>query len=295
MAAAAVADDDYEDIGYIPPPTQPAPSDRYDNDIAPLSSLDHDDLIDSTQSSSTSSLDPSSSASLSRALLVAWQNELHSPSLLPYQVDLVRAIQPLLTTRQSLIDNPADPPTTSTTATTIAHTPITTATPTWQLNLYQLELDRLQYTLTDYHRIRLIKLQAAPIHTTIQLTQRAGARRLEQLPDDEVEQRLGVSAAELQFVLGYVDIWERVMRSEYLDHMPAVGEGEQAKQLMGVGGEMVKSYDEGWFVLLRVVIGDGRERVMMDEIEVELREGEIWLVRYEPFKQLLIDGKVQLI
>lgn len=283
----AAADDEYEDIGYIPPPTQPAPNDRYDTDnIQPLSPLDINDLIDSTQSSSTSP-STSNSASLARSLLVAWQNELHSPSLLPYQFALVRAIQPLLTDRQSALDNPND--------TTISPNPLASAT-TWQLNLYQLELDRLQYVLVDYHRLRITKIQSAPIYLTMHLTQQAGARRPEQLTAEEVEQLLDVSEAELHFLLGYVDIWERVMRGEYLDKLPPVAEGEMARQLVGgAGGEMVKVYDDDWFVVVRVVDGDGRERVMMDDIEVELREGEVWLVRFEPFKQLLRDGKVQLI
>jgi len=285
--AAAAADDDYEDIGYIPPPTQPASADRYDAaDISTLPTLDINDLIDSTQSSSTSA-SASNSASLARSLLVAWQNELHAPSLLPYQFALVRDIQPLLAARQSALDSPTDA--------TSQPNPFSSA-PTWQLNLYQLELDRLSYLLTDYHRLRLTKIQAAPIHLTMALTQQAGARRPEQLSAEEVEQLLDVSVAELQFLLGYVDIWERVMRSEYLDKMPPVPVGEMARQLVGGAGmEMVKVWDEEWFVVVRVVEGDGRERVTMDDIEVELREGEVWLVRFEPFKQLLKDGKVQLI
>ena len=289
MAAPSAADDEYEDIGYIPPPTQPAPSDRYDADAAPLPSLDLHDLLDSTQSSSASASDAANSASLARSLLVAWQNELHSPSLLPYQFGLVRSIQPLLAARQSALDSPTD------SDAAVSPSPFASASP-WQLNLYQLELDRLQYVLVDYHRLRLTKLQAAPIHLTLQLNGQAGARRLEQLTTDEVEQLLDVSEAELHFLLGYVDIWERVMRGQYLDHMPPVPEGESSKQLVGGPGmDMVKVYDDEWFVVVRVVEGDGRERVMMDDIEVELREGEVWLVRFEPFKQLLKDGKVQLI
>ena len=284
MALPTAADDDYEDIGYIAPPTQPAPADRYDTD---LPSLDINDLIDSTQSSSNTASSTSNSASPAHSLLVAWQNELHSPSLLPYQFALVREIQPLLAARQSAVDSSSDP--------SLGHSPLSSA-PTWQLHLYQLELDRLQYVLVDYHRLRLTKLQAAPIHLTMHLTQQAGAKRPEQLTADELEQLFDVSEAELTFLLGYVDIWERVMRSEYLDKMPAVQLGEMARQLVGGPGmEMVKRYDEDWFVMVRVVEGDGRERVMMDDIEVELRQDEVWLVRYEPFKQLLKDGKVQLI
>ena len=287
MAVPAAVDDGYEDIGYIPPPTQSAPVERYDTDIAPLPSLDLHDLLDSTQSSSTSSSSPSHSAFLASSLLVAWQNELHSPSLLPYRFSLVRSIQSLLTARQSLLDAANDGADTA--------NPLSAA-PTWQLHLYQLELDRIQYVLVDYHRLRITKLQAAPIHLTIHLTQQAGRKRPEQLTAEEVEQLLDVSEAELRFVLGYVDIWERVMRTEYLDKMPAVGMAEMTKQLLGGPGmEMVKRYDEGSLVVARVVEGDGRERVTMDDIEVELREGEVWFVRYEPFKQLLQDGKVQLI
>lgn len=286
MAGPATAEDDYEDIGYIAPPTQPAPAGRYDTDIPSLPPLDLNDLLDSTQSSSASS-SASTTAALARSLLVVWQNELHSPSLLTYQFALVRELQAVLGNRQAALDNPSE--------SALGPHPFSGASP-WQLNLYQLELDRLQYVLVDYHRVRLTKIQAAPIHLTMHLTEQAGARRPEQLSADEVEQLLDVSQAELAFLLGYVDIWERVMRSEYLDKMPAVAGSERTKQLLGAGGrEMVKQYDTDWFVMLRVQEGDGRERVMMDDIEVELREGEIWLVRFEPFKQLLNDGKVQLI
>ena len=290
MAVPAAADDDYEDIGYVPPPTQPAPNDRYDADISAQPALDLHDLLDFTQSSAASS-SASSSASLAHSLVVAWQNELHSPSLLPYQFSLVREMQLLIADRQSAIDAPND-----------AHSAagglgLLAAATTWQLNLYQLELDRLQYVLVDYHRVRITKLQAAPIHVTMRLTAQAGPmKRPEQLTSDEVERLLDVSEAELHFLLGYVDIWERVMRSEYFDRMPPVAVGDMARQLLGgPGQEMVKQYDDDWFVVVRVVGGDGRERVAMDDNEVELRDGEVWLVRFEPFKQLLNDGKVQLI
>ena len=286
MAVPGAAEEEYEDIGYIPPPTQPAPTDRYDTDLPALPPLDLHDLVDNTQSSSTAS-STAASASLTRSLLAAWQNELHAPSLLPYQFALVRSIQSLLAARQSAIDTSND--------SAAATSPLASAT-TWQLNLYQLELDRVQYVLVDYHRVRLTKLQAAPIHVTMQLTAQAGTKRPEQLSGAEVEQLLDVSEAELHFLLGYVDIWERVMRSEYLSHMPAVSVSEMARQLVGGPAmEMVKAYDEDSFVVVRVMEGEGRERVTMDDIEVELREGEVWLVRFEPFKQLLQDGKVQLI
>ena len=289
-APAAAADEEYEDIGYIAPPTQPAAIDRRFDPSADLPSLplDLDDLIDSTQASSTSSAANSASAGLTNSLLIAWQNELHAPSLLPYQFALVRDIQSLLAARQFAIDSASE---TDSSSNTLA------SAPTWQLNLYQLELDRVQYVLLDYHRLRLTKVQSAPIALTLHVTQQAGARRPETLTAEEVEARLDVSRAELVFLLGYVDIWERVMRGEYLDNMPPASLAEQAKQLLGSGQgmEMVKRYDEDWHVLVRVVEGEGRERVVMDDIEVELREGEIWLVRFEPFKQHLKDGKVQLI
>jgi len=103
-----------------------------------------------------------------------------------------------------------------------------------------------------------------------------------------------LSVHERVYASHYVDLWDRVMQEEYLSRLSSALKGVKLVNAEG----MVAGWEEGKHVFVRVRERVEGELVMSEsgeEENIELREGDVWLARYEPFRQLLLDGKVELI
>jgi hypothetical protein len=73
-----------------------------------------------------------------------WVNEVCSPELFVYQKDLIESLRQKLATQEDLIDEERDGD----------------ANAVWRAGLYELEMDRVNYLLRGYHRVRLAKVRA---------------------------------------------------------------------------------------------------------------------------------------
>jgi len=147
----------------------------------------------------------------------------------------------------------------------------------WEQSLYQLELDRLSYMLIDYHRLRLHKIEECAVLI---------------LSTPSMQSLL--SPHERMFASRYADLWDGVMQEEYLKRLSSALKGVKAVNADG----MVVGWDDAKHVFVRVRENVDGEVVMSEKGEeenIELRASDVWLARYEPFRQLLLDGKIELI
>ena len=248
---AQPAEDDFVDIPVVPPPTAPALA----LDADPLSSGPFDDDFAPSSSSQSSHPSPPPTGHLTRALLVAWQNELHSPSLLPYAASLIPPLQSHLQRARSAL--PSHPPD--------------------LLPLFELELARLDFVLSDYHRLRLSKAERHCLHL----------RRDPQLLAD-------LSPAERKHVDAYAQLWMDALRDEFLNRV----EGVWARGREFDAGDMAEGWDRAAHVVLRVVerLGTVDLSEEGEEEPMELNRGDVVIARYqELIQQLLHQGKIQLI
>ena len=190
---------------------------------------------------------------------------------LPYPTSLVASILPLLSSRQSSLDNPSS-------SSTSASPP-----PPWLSVLYELEVDRWHYVMVDYHRVRLLKVQRYAVFV------------------QQSEARMALlSEAERDWVRGYVDLWGGVMRAEYLGRLSGVRGG--LKELDGK--DMVEGWGEGSHrgehVIVRAVRDVGAVEMSEegdgDEEPIDVRQGDIYIARYHrTLQQLLHQHHLQLI
>ena len=278
MARAADDDESFEDIRIAPPPTAHAVSTSSSSsaldDLLPLSSVSNDDDDgDPRSSSSSSSSSPSpSSGPLLRDLLLAWQDELHAPDVLPYPAHLIASVLTLLNSRQSSLED------VSSSSSLASSTP-----PAWLGVLYELELDRWRWVLVDYHRVRLLKVQRYAVFV------------------QQSEQRMQLlSHAERDWLQGYTDLWGGVMRAEYTSRLVGVRGG--LKELDGK--DMVDGWGQGVrrgeHVLLRALsdvgVVDLSEEGDADEAPIEVYKGDVYIARYtHTLQRLLHAHRIQLL
>ncbi|CAM9358180.1 unnamed protein product [Ectocarpus fasciculatus] len=145
-----------------------------------------------------------------------------------------------------------------------------------------MELDRLRYSLSKYLRTRLRKVERDALHVL------ASA-------DGEMEGRL--SDREREHAKGYVDMLEdHFTRTCLSQQMPS-----NFRSLTNTSQEenMVQEPNLDTFVVCRarddvglVQIGEAAGR---EESSMDLRQGDMFIVRYRPIRTLVLEGRVDLI
>ena len=254
--------DDFEDIRIVPPPEAPPTSAA--EDVAPSAAYDDggdDDAAPSEPSASSSSASPS----LFRSLLRSWQNEVHAPDVLPYAASLMASARALCEARQSAIDDAAAAESASVES-------------AWESSLYQLELDRLVYLITDYHRVRLRKAERYAVF--LQLSE----RRMALLSD-----------AEAAFVRRYADAWGAALRAEFLSRLSA---SLPALKRLDAEDAMVLGWDNCAHLFVRARRDAGLVDMSAegDEEPIDVRAGDVYIARYHArMQELLRQGHVDLI
>lgn len=190
-------------------------------------------------------------------LRAIWLNEKCAPELLIYEDKAVTEIKSLVESQQARIASRRE---------------ASKGAEDFQCDMYQMELDRINFMLSCYLRIRLKKIEKY----TVWLLQKNDVAGI-------------LSPHELKYAKRYLDLFERHLNICFLDFIP-----QQYRSLMG--DDMIRAPNLNDPVFLRVkedvgvfdLSGDG-------ESEVELRANDILAASYLPFKGLLLEDKVELI
>jgi len=138
-----------------------------------------------------------------------------------------------------------------------------------------MELDRINFMLSSYLRIRLKKIEKYAMWL---------------LKQNDVAGIL--SPHELQFATRYIDLLERHLNVCFLDFIPS-----RYRSLTNeiTGEDMVRAPNLQDFVFLRVKEDIGVFALSEDGDEIELHANDILAACYAPFKGLLLEDKVELI
>ncbi|XP_064465751.1 DNA replication complex GINS protein SLD5-like [Ornithodoros turicata] len=202
----------------------------------------------------------SSTAQVVRKLQECWMNETFAPELLPYQEGIVDCLLDQLNHMEENLRavSRAD----------------------FRSVIHRMELDRLQYVLTSYLKVRLEKVEK----------QAAFLQR--QLEDNEHVDYL--SLEEKQYVQAYVTSIEDYLRGAALAHMPR---NQQALQLstLGRGPRLdrpvfLRAERNITGLLVEEGTGDGRDSEIVD-----LDKWSQYLLMYRPVAPYVRNGSVVLI
>lgn len=200
----------------------------------------------------------SSSREYVQNLRQCWINERCCPELLFYEDVIVNRVKELLEEQQELVLNAKDSRREELLAT-----------------VTQMELDRVQFMLTAYLRTRISKIERYVVHI---------------LTDPEIRER--VSDAEREYASKFLDILERNFNSSFLDNIPDKFRGLTENE--SSTGMIPKPNLEA-HVFIKVKDDVGIYRINDDNDEVELFKDDILAASYQPFKELLMQDKIDLI
>lgn len=207
-----------------------------------------------------------------RTLRKAILNERAAPHILPYERQAVEELTEVINNQQKIIDGVMDfKPRNEEEGQKIADDK-------FACSLYQMEVNRLNYIVTSYHRTRLSKIQQYPMHI---------------YRDNDLKQRL--SKSELSFLGNYIDLISGHLEQTVTNHLPP-----QFKSLTDEGSlgsvSMIPRPNLNKYVFIKakedigdVEIVDGPEGVQT------INKDDIFAVIYEPVEHLLLDGKIELL
>ncbi|KAK9904920.1 hypothetical protein WJX75_005594 [Coccomyxa subellipsoidea] len=193
----------------------------------------------------------------------AYINEKAAPELLEYQTDLLARLQ-------DQVHNQED---------TVANTDSTHAEGSLVRAIWRLELARAKHLLRAYLRTRLIKLER---HVTAVLDNPAMQARL--------------SPLELQYAKDYFVKTGLHLKDAVLAHMPEEFNSLVRQSNVSEGHDMLSAPNLEAHVFVRVL--EDRGAVNLDpegDDVVELNKDDLYIIRYEPIRDLLKDNWVELV
>eukprot|EP01012_Entosiphon_sulcatum_P016139 TRINITY_DN21069_c0_g1_i1.p1 TRINITY_DN21069_c0_g1~~TRINITY_DN21069_c0_g1_i1.p1 ORF type:complete len:234 (+),score=57.69 TRINITY_DN21069_c0_g1_i1:52-753(+) len=210
----------------------------------------------------TASLDAEErEASEFRQMTVAWQNEKHSPELLPYATALVGSLMRQLADQQQLIDSRIG----------VSHADFG-----FRLSfLYQMDVDQVRFVLADYHRARLAKIQRYIEYYLSTPTARGNMSPAEQQWAEQVFRA------------------ERELLASFLQQLPS--SVQTPAEDLREQEALLATPDLDAHVLCHVVENVEAFRVNDSEEPIALNSGELYHITYRPIQGLLQDGKVRLV
>ncbi|KAJ2745185.1 GINS complex subunit [Coemansia sp. BCRC 34301] len=143
-------------------------------------------------------------------------------------------------------------------------------------NILKMDVDRVKYLVRSYLRTRLSKIEEHARHYT-----------------KEPLYRERLSQNELEYAKGYVELEERHVRRSFLDQLPPHLRG--LENAAGEGLEMVSKPDLDAAVFCRVRATVGEFQFEPSEAPIMMKRNNIFITRYSIIRDLLEDGKVELI
>lgn len=188
-----------------------------------------------------------------------WLNEQYSPELLPFEKDIVNEFLHRLEIQQQKV----------------AASPQTVDT-RFIFNLYQMELERMKYLVVSYLRIRLIKIEK---WCSFLLTNE--------------NERIKMSEKELEYAKGYNDILSTFFKETFLNELP---DKLQSLTEQSPVVNMIPQPNLSTHVICRVL--ETVDNYSFDSLrgeQIKMTQGDIYAVRYQMIKDLLLENKIELI
>ncbi|XP_021907051.1 LOW QUALITY PROTEIN: DNA replication complex GINS protein SLD5 [Carica papaya] len=193
----------------------------------------------------------------------AWRNEKAAPEILRYQEDLVKRakeqIQLMEETVEEFAESGIDPLTVS---------------------LYQMDLDRAQFLLRSYLRVRLLKIEKYVFHI---------------LKSDETESLL--SEQEKMFARRCADNMGEHLEDSDLLRLPDNYQSVLKQSIISEEDDMVPQPELETFVVCKSknflslnLYEDGENPEM-----VEMDRGDLYFIRYKIIKRAVETGKIDLV
>lgn len=192
-------------------------------------------------------------------LRTAMLNEQNAPELLPYESEIITTARSLVTEHTERVDDEED-----------------SAEASLETHLQRMELDRINYMLRTYYRIRIKKVEKFVWHL------------------HSSEELLGLlSEDEQMFAMKYRDLAEQHFGFSFLSMLPQRLQKVQEKNDIAAG----TAPDLEKFVFCRVDRTIGSYALSEDSMDepFDLSKGDIICARYAGIRKLLADGDVVLI
>lgn len=188
-------------------------------------------------------------------------NEHFSPEILPFAQESVDSVRSLVNQHTQLVDEEED-------ENVDAHS--------FELQLKRMEIDRINYLLRDYFRVRIKKIEGCVLY----IFKDSGTYDL-------------LSEAEQKFAVGYMDLIDEHFKKSFLHMLP------HKVQVLDKDGntDPAAGPDLDHFVFCRVKKSVGSYAVgeEANDETLDLETGDIVCIRYRSIQQLLLDESVELI
>lgn len=219
-------------------------------------------LADSNQSTENDGDAPSLNEVI-YLLRMASLNEHFSPEILPYQSDTVNDIRTLVDQQTEAVDEEEDE---------------NGDAFSFEAQLKRMEIDRINYMLRDYLRVRIKKIESS-VHYIFKDT---GTATYEMLSKDEQK-----------FAIGYMDITEDHFKKSFLSMLPP------RVQILDRDGKVDPTTGPSLnkFVFCRIRNSIGSYAVGEEENDdtLDLDQNDILCIRYKSIRQLLLKEDVELV
>lgn len=188
-------------------------------------------------------------------------NERFSPEILPSQGETVGLVRSLVNQQIDLVDEEED-------QNVDAHS--------FQLQLKRMEIDRINYLLRDYFRVRIQKIEGCILYI---------------FKDSGTYDHL--SEAEQKFAVGYMDLVDEHFKKSFLHMLP------HKVQVLDKDGNTDPSagpnLDQFVFCRVKNSVGSYAVGEEANDETLDLEKGDIVCIRYRSIQQLLLDENVELI
>ncbi|KAJ1671919.1 GINS complex subunit [Coemansia sp. RSA 25] len=143
-------------------------------------------------------------------------------------------------------------------------------------NILKMDVDRVKYLVRSYLRTRLSKIEEHARHYT-----------------KEALYRERLSQNELEYAKGYVELEERHVRRSFLDQLPPHLRGLEDVAAEGLAMISKPDLDAAIFCRVRATVGEFQFEP--SEAPIVMKRNNIFITRYSIIRNLLEDGKVELI
>lgn len=189
-------------------------------------------------------------------------NEQYSPEILAYQKDIIDSVRQLVSTQTELVDAEEDDDNVDQLS--------------FESQLKRMELDRINYHLRQYFRLRIKKIERFIMHIF------KGDGPYDQLSEHEK-----------RFAVAYGDLVDDHFKKSFLSMLP------QRLQIMEKDGDVDHATPPPLdrFVFCRVRNNIGSYVIGEDATDdsLDLNRGDILCIRYKSIRELLKNGDVELI
>ncbi|KAJ2554335.1 GINS complex subunit [Coemansia sp. RSA 1933] len=143
-------------------------------------------------------------------------------------------------------------------------------------SILKMDVDRVKYLVRSYLRSRLYKIEQYARHYTTDPIYRAR-----------------LSQNELDYANGFVDLGDKHVRSSFLDQLPPHLRDVNESGIKGL--DMVSKPDLDSAVFCKVRANVGEFQFEASEDPIVMKRNNIFITRYSIIRNLLEDGKVELI